>query len=263
MSNKNPIGIFDSGIGGLSVAHSIRKELPHENLIYLADSLHAPYGDKTADAIKQRSALMVDFLLQQNVKAVVVACNTATVSAIQSLRSKFSVPIIGIEPGVKPAMLATHNGVIGVLATEQTLMSQSFIQLASRFSADISIEVQACPGLVEQIERSNLNSAETNELVKKYLRPLLQKGADTIVLGCTHYAFLSPLIKKIAGKGVEIINTHDAVAKEVLRRVEEEGISTSNPGKGRESFWTSGDTTIASQRFSKFWGQSVTVSQIK
>jgi len=260
--NDNPIGIFDSGIGGLSVARSIRRELPHENLVYLADSLHAPYGDKTADAIKQRSAAMVDFLLQQKVKAVVVACNTATVSAIQSLRSKFPIPIIGIEPGVKPAMLATQSKVIGVLATEQTLMSQSFIQLAARFSTDISIEVQPCPGLVEQIEGLNLDSPETEVLLKQYLLPLLQKGADTIVLGCTHYAFLSPLIKKIASNGVEIINTHDAVAKEVLRRVQEADLVTSNLERGNESFWVSGDTALADQRFSKFWGKAVTVSQI-
>lgn len=261
--NNNPIGIFDSGIGGLSVARSIREALPHENLIYLADSLHAPYGDKTADAIKQRSAAMVDFLLQQRVKAVVVACNTATVSAIQSLRAKFSVPIIGIEPGVKPAMLATQNGVIGVLATEQTLMSRSFVQLAGRFCADVSIEVQPCPGLVEQIEGLNMDSVETETLLKQYLLPLLQKEADTIVLGCTHYAFLSPLIKRIAGNGVKIINTHDAVAKEVLRRLQEEDLATANLGMGRESFWTSGDTALAGRRFSKVWGKAVSVSQIK
>lgn len=260
--NDNPIGIFDSGIGGLSVARSIRRELPHENLIYLADSLHAPYGDKTADTIKQRSAAMVDFLLQRKVKAVVVACNTATVSAIQSLRSKFSIPIIGIEPGVKPAMLETRSKVIGVLATEQTLMSRSFIQLAARCSTDISIEVQPCPGLVEQIEGLNLDSPETEMLLKQYLLPLLQKGADTIVLGCTHYAFLSALIKKIAGQEIKIINTHDAVAKEVLRRVQEADLATSNLEMGNESFWVSGDTTLAERRFSKFWGKSVTVSQI-
>ncbi len=260
--NNRPIGIFDSGIGGLSVALSIRQALPHEDLIYLADSLYAPYGNKTAKTIQQRSAVMVDFLLQQNVKAVVVACNTATVSAIQSLRSRFTIPIIGIEPGVKPAIAATRSGVVGVLATEQTLMSQSFIQLADRFAAEAAIEIQPCPGLVEQIENMNLKGAETEALVRQYLQPLLQKGADTIVLGCTHYAFLSPLIKKIAGDDVMIINTHTAVAKEVLRRVDEEKLATSRLEKGANFFWSSGDTILANRQFSHYWDESVSVSQI-
>lgn len=262
MTNSNPIGIFDSGVGGLSVAHSIRKELPHENLLYVADLLHAPYGNKTKEYITQRSLGVTSFLLEKQAKAIVVACNTATVSSIQELRRVHTIPIIGIEPGVKPASFASNSGVVGVLATEQTIRSSSFQHLASRFSTDVTIAVQACPGLVEQIEKMNLDGTETKELIKRYVLPLLEKGADTLVLGCTHYAFLTPLIKKVAGTNVEVIDTNAAVAKEVVRRLHLETLESTSNASGWERFWTSGDPAEAVQKISRFWGRPVTVSQM-
>lgn len=262
MTNKNPIGIFDSGIGGLSIARRIRALLPYENILYIADSLHAPYGDKGESFINQRSSLITKFLLERNAKAVVVACNTATVSSIQKLRANFSIPIIGVEPGVKPAVFKTVTGIIGVLATTQTLKSDSFNNLTSSFSSDVKIEVQPCPGLVEQVESLSLESEKTETLIKKYVEPLLEKGVDNIVLGCTHYAFLEPLIRKAAGPDVCIINTELAVAKETVRRLEVADLLTTSTSPGSDEFWSSGDKKVADGQFSFLWGGSVNVFQM-
>lgn len=257
--SDQPIGIFDSGIGGLSIARQIRERLPNEHLIYVADSIHAPYGEKTASYITERAYSISDFLLAQNVKAIVVACNTATVSSIKALRAKYMVPIIGVEPGLKPAVFNTKSGVIGVLATAQTLKSSSFNDLAKSFSSDVKIEVQPCPGLMEQVEALSLDSVETEVLVKKYVCPLLDKGADHIVLGCTHYAFLAPIIKKIAGAKVEIVNTDFAVAKETARRLDVLNLLSTQSDGGHITFWSSADSCVAYSQFSLLWGEAVTV----
>jgi len=262
VKNINPIGIFDSGVGGLSVARRIRKELPGEDLLYVADSFHAPYGSKQQEFIERRSIKLVEFLLEKKAKAIVVACNTATVSAIQQLRSIYSVPIIGIEPGVKPATLTSKTKVVGVLATTQTVNSKAFNYLTKRFTSEIKIEVQACPGLVEQVEICNLHGDETKALIRQYVHPLLQKGADTIVLGCTHYAFLIPAIKEIVGDEINVINTATAVAKEVERRLSTEGLLSLCDDLGSEFFWTSGEESIAKKTISTLWGKTVNVSAI-
>lgn len=264
--NNGPIGVFDSGIGGLSIAEKIRELLPTENLLYIADSLHAPYGDKTEEYIYQRARAMVVFLLEQKAKAIVIACNTATVTAVRRLREEFDVPIIGVEPGVKPALLQTSSGVVGVLATTQTLSSASFNQLAShlasQFNTQVSIELQACPGLMDQVEALQLEEIETRQLVERYLQPLLKKGADNIVLGCTHYAFLLPMIREMAGDGVVIINTALAVAKETLRRLEAAGLLTNNLSQGWDAFWSSGDTDVTEKQISQLWGGVVKVQKL-
>lgn len=262
MINKNPIGIFDSGIGGLSIAHRIREMLPNENILYIADSANAPYGDKSASFIYQRSSSIIQFLLERRAKAVVIACNTATVSSIQKLRTKYTVPIVGVEPGVKPAVFKTNSGIIGVLATTQTLKSTSFKDLARSFSTTVKIEVQPCPGLVEKVEALELDGEETEALIKKYVMPLVEKGADNIVLGCTHYAFLAPIIRKVAGSNVKIINTDLAVAREAVRRLEAEFLQTTSTTPGNDEFWSSGDQEEAHKQFSLLWGESVKVQQI-
>lgn len=259
MINGNPIGIFDSGIGGLSIARCIRDILPNENLLYVADSAHAPYGEKTEAYIYQRSASIIEFLLKHDAKAVVIACNTATVSSIKQLRASFNIPIIGVEPGVKPAVFKTSSGIIGVLATTQTLKSMSFNELAKAFSSNVKIEVQPCPGLVEQVESLILDGEKTEALIKQYVTPLLEKGVDNIVLGCTHYAFLAPLIKKIAGPNVEIINTDLAVAKQTARRLEIENLLSQCSTAGSNQFWSSGDRAIALKQISQLWGEAVEV----
>ncbi len=260
MTNSNPIGIFDSGVGGLSVARSIRKELPNENLLYIADSFHSPYGDKPQELIEQRASILTNFLLQKGAKMIVVACNTATVATIQKMRLAFSIPIIGVEPGVKPATYVTQSGIIGVMATEQTVNSTSFKNLVCRFCKNFTVEVQPCPDLAEQVEKMNLNGKETADLIKRYVFPLLDKGVDTIVMGCTHYAFLTPLIQKIAGSHIKIINTQTAVAKETARRLHVEGLLSPDNTEGHELFWTSGKTKDTNSLFSLLWGAPVSVS---
>lgn len=262
MKNEYPIGIFDSGIGGISVARRIRELLPNENLVYVADTKHAPYGNKSESTIFQRSSTLIEFLIERQVKAVVIACNTATVSSIKKLREKYTIPIIGVEPGIKPAVYKTNSGVIGVLATTQTLNSHSFSHLTAIFSSAVKIEVQPCPGLVELVESLSYKSNITEALIKKYVSSLLDKGADIIVLGCTHYAFLYSIIKKVAGPNVELINTDLAVAKETARRLDSIKLLSTNVEPGTDEFWSSGVLEHAQQQINLFWDKSVTVSQM-
>lgn len=262
MINGQAIGIFDSGIGGLLIARQIHQRLPNEHLLYVADSIHAPYGEKSEAYITERAFSISEFLIQRNVKAIVVACNTATVSSIKALRAKYSIPIIGVEPGVKPAVFNTKSGIVGVLATAQTLKSVSFNDLAKSFSSHVKIEVQPCPGLMEQVEALSLDSDQTEALIKQYVSPLLEKGADHIVLGCTHYAFLAPIIKRIVGPTVEVVNTDFAVAKEAARRLETSNLLSTHSGLGKVEFWSSAPASIAHRQFSLLWGESVTVLKI-
>ena len=262
MINERPIGIFDSGIGGLSIARQIRARLVNEHLLYVADSIHAPYGEKSGAYITERAFSISDFLLEHKVKAIVVACNTATVSSIKALRARYNIPIIGVEPGLKPAVFNTKTGVIGVLATAQTLKSSSFNDLAESFSTDVEIVVQPCPGLMEQVEAVDRDSAKTEALIKEYVLPLLEKGADNIVLGCTHYAFLAAVIKRVTGSNVKIINTDFAVAKETGRRLKAEDLLSKNSEQGSIDFWSSAPSTVAQRQFSLLWGSSVTVLKL-
>ena len=263
MNLSSPIGIFDSGIGGLSVARAVREQLPGEDILYVADSLHAPYGDKSDSFIRERMHVITDFLLSQGARAVVVACNTATTAAIAQLRQTYSVPIIGVEPGVKPAVLATRSGVVGVMATPRTLQTHSFESLAARFSSKVRLLVQPCPNLVHQIEGLDFDSEATQVLVREYVMPLLEEGADTIVLGCTHYNYLSALIARVAGPEISIISTEDAVAREVVRRLESSSRGESAAGSGRAAFYTSGDPAIFSKQLAHVWGPGEAVSSLR
>ena len=216
--SSHPIGVFDSGVGGLSVLREIRRELPHESVLYVGDSGHAPYGDRPASYIQERSIAVTRALEELGAKAVVVACNTATGAAVDVLRETFTLPIVAIEPAVKPAVAATRTGVVGVMATSVTLSSSKLLRLVGQYPAPGGTEMQACPGLAEQVERGDLDSPATRALVEQYVRPLVAKGADTIVLGCTHYAFLEPVIREVAGPGVAVIDPAAAVARELRRR---------------------------------------------
>lgn len=259
MRKQQPIGIFDSGLGGLSIARRIREILPSEHIIYVADSAFAPYGDKTERFITERSSFIVEFLQKQNAKAIVVACNTATVSSIKVLRAYCDLPIIGVEPGVKPASLNTRSGVIGVLATTQTLKSTSFSELARGVSGTVTIETQACPGLVEAVEGLNLDTEQSAKLVQQYVLPLVKKGADHIVLGCTHYAFLTPLIQRVAGPNINIINTDMAVARETARRLDVARLLSDNTACGSSTFWSSAAPEAVNKQIHQLWGEPVQV----
>jgi len=214
MSNNKPIGIFDSGVGGISIWKEIISLLPNENTIYLADSKNAPYGQKTKEEIIALSIKNTEYLLSKGCKIIVVACNTATTNAIDYLRNHYDVPFIGIEPAIKPAALQTKTKNIGILATKGTLNSELFATTSDKFSDDIHIVEQIGEGLVPLIESGKINSKEMNILLEKYINELLKKNIDYLVLGCTHYPFLIPQIRKIVSNKVTIIDSGEAVAKQ-------------------------------------------------
>lgn len=238
--NQNPIGIFDSGVGGLSVFRQIRADLPHERLLYVADSGHAPYGNKAAEFIVRRSIAISEFLLEQGAKAIVVACNTATAAAIARLRQRFSLPIVGIEPAIKPAVALTHSGVVGILATGNTVRSDKFAALLNQHGQRARVLVQPCPGLADCVEYGDLTGARPRALLEQYLAPLLACGVDTLVLGCTHYPFLIPLIQQLAGPEVAILDPSPAVARQLHRRLDAAGLRADDAAVGGERFFTSG-----------------------
>jgi glutamate racemase len=258
----NPIGVFDSGVGGLSVLRQIRRELPAENLIYVADSAHAPYGDKTQEFIEARSFAITRFLLDHGAKAIVVACNTATGAAVAALRSRFTLPIVAMEPAIKPAVAQTQTGVVGVLATRRTLSSHNFVKLFERYGSEAEILPQACPGLVEQVEAGDLAGAKTRSLLERYLAPLLAKSADTLVLGCTHYPFLRALIQEIAGPNVTIIDSSEAVARQLRHRLEAHDLRADKEEPGSEHFWTSADPAISGPVIAQLWLAGVEVRRL-
>lgn len=258
------IGVFDSGVGGLSVLHHIRAVLPEASLIYVADSGYVPYGDKSPPFIEARSQAISKFLLGQGAEAIVIACNTATAAAAAPLREKYAaLPIIAMEPAIKPAVAATQSGVVGVLATVGTLESARFAALLEKYAGDVQIITQGCPGLVEVVERGDLRSLEARRLVERYTAPLLAKGADALILGCTHYPFLRPLIREIVGEKTALIDTGGAVARELKRRIEAELPARSEPVEGpSELFFTSGEAERASRIMSILWGGEVKARQM-
>lgn len=258
----SPIGVFDSGIGGISLLKCMREAMPCEDFIYIADSFFAPYGNKPKGFIEKRALSISRFLIEKNAKAIVVACNTATAAAISTMRSLFNLPVIGMEPGVKPAISITKTGTVGILATTETLNSEKFKNLVERFCCGCNIVTQDCPGLVEKIEEIRLLDEETLVLIKKYLSSLLSRGADTIVLGCTHYLFLTDIIREIAGDQVKVIDTGTAVTREVIRRLKEEGLMTEKKETGDVLFYTSGSREKTADIIDRIWDDKVAVESL-
>ena len=221
------IGIFDSGSGGLSVYRELVKLLPRERYIYFSDNAHCPYGEKTAEYIQERAHVITDTLLGMGADIIVVACNTATAAAIASLRADYpDIPFIGMEPAVKPAALGTRSGVIGVLATAGTLKGTKNLHTRGQYEEDVRIVEHVGEGFVELVENGILDGPQAEETVRKSLQPLLEEGADIIVLGCTHYPFLRPVIERLAGSQVKVIDPAPAVARQTLRVLQEKGIPT-------------------------------------
>lgn len=236
--------------------------MPHEDLLYVADSGHIPYGSKTEEYIRTRSLRIAAWLLEHGAKGIVVACNTATAAAAPLLRSRLDVPVVAMEPAIKPAVAATHSGVIGVLATVGTARSERLTALIERFGRGVQILTQPCPGLVEQIEAGDLHGPTTRALLERYVRPLLQRGADTLVLGCTHYPFLRPLLAEIAGAEVAVIDTGAAVARRTRQVLGDQDLLLDS-GTGREHFWSSGDTDLAERVIGDYlWGWPVVVGPL-
>jgi glutamate racemase len=251
-----PIGIFDSGVGGLSVLRHIHDYLPHEHVLYFADSGFAPYGDKPEEVIVARSLGIAAFLVQHGMKALVVACNTATAAAIDAIRVAYpTLPVVGVEPGLKPAAALSKTRVVGVLATEGTLGSAKFDLLRQQIAAATKVRflTQPCVGLADQIEKGELRSAATAVLVRRYVEPLLEQGADTLVLGCTHYPFVQPLIeevvKRVTARPVTIIDTGDAVARQLVRLLDERGLQRATEDEGSLAAFTTGSETALTGAF--------------
>ena len=241
------IGVYDSGVGGVSVLRALRTVLPGESFIYVADSGLAPYGDRPPEFLEARARAVADFLGGQRVKAMVLACNTVSVIAARTLRERHAVPIVAMEPAIKPAVESTRSRVVLVLGTTTTIRSEPVARLCGQFGDRARIVLQACPGLVECVERSELDSAALRALLAVYLRPGLEAGADTVVLGCTHYAFLTEAIRGIAGPGIEIVEPSAAIARQLVRRLADVSDPAVHDARATV-FHTSGDP-LALRRF--------------
>lgn len=256
---ERPVGVFDSGVGGLSVLRALREELPHEHFLYVADSGSAPYGERSPEFVIERANTITDFLIREGAKAIVVACNTATAVAAESLRARFAMPIVAIEPAVKPAASRTRSRVVGVLATTGTLSSPNMGKLLANYGSDVEFVVQPCPGLADQVEKGELASDQTRALVKRYVRPIVDKGGDIIVLGCTHYPFLRPIIEDIAGPAVDIIDPATPVARELRRRLDIAHVLNNETAPGTEHFWTTGAVEVVGPIVRQLWGNAADV----
>lgn len=268
--NSAPIGVFDSGIGGLSVLRHICEHLPSENLLYFADSGFAPYGGKPLEVIVARTMGIAEFLLAQGAKALVVACNTATAASIKAVRERYpALPVVGVEPGLKPAAAVSRTRKVGVLATERTLASEKFQLLREQISAatGVAFHSQACKGLADQVEKGELHSPATLALLNQYVTPLLRQGADTLVLGCTHYPFVQPaiesLIRQIAAHPVEIIDTGEAVARQLGRQLDLHGLRCQTDSAGTLHAFTTGSRTTLEQAFGTLLHLNPVVSVIE
>jgi glutamate racemase len=237
-----PIGIFDSGIGGLSVLQAVRAFLPNEDLIYIADQAHVPYGSRSLAEVREFSEAITRFLLQRNAKLVVVACNTASAAALHHLRAEFpSINFVGMEPAVKPAAEITRSGVVGVLATPATFQGELYASVIERFASGVRVLQDTCPGLVMEIDQGNLETPRVYSILEKALRPMLAEGIDTVVLGCTHFPFVIPAIKTIVGPGARVIDPSPAVARQVERLLTANELRNTTQRSGQVHYFTSGN----------------------
>lgn len=257
MRPTQPIGVFDSGLGGLSVLRELARRLPGEDFIYVGDSAHCPYGALAADAIVARAILLCEYLLQRGAKMIVVACNTATVAAVQALRARYPVPFVGMEPAVKPAARLTRSGVVGVLATQSTAGNARLQSLIRTHAQTVEVLTQPCPGLVERVEVGDLDGAQTRALVSQYTQPLLARGADVLVLGCTHYPFLRPLIQGVAGADVVLLDTGEAVAQRAVDVLARAGMRRDDAHCGNVQWFSSGDPLRFEAVAQRLWPSAV------
>ncbi|MDJ0645526.1 MAG: glutamate racemase [Flavobacteriaceae bacterium] len=246
--SSQPIGVFDSGVGGITIWKEITQLLPNEHTIYLADSKHAPYGQKPKKEIIELSVKNTELLLKKGCKIIVVACNTATTNAISYLRETYDIPFIGIEPAIKPAALHTKTNAVGILATKGTLSSELFNQTSEKFASDVAVVEQIGEGLVPLIEQGKLESLELQQLLKKYLKPMLDEHIDYLVLGCSHYPLLIPEIRNIVGDEVTIIDSGQAVAKQTKAILEKnDALNEDTSFKVSHKLYTNRDLGVLKQ----------------
>jgi glutamate racemase len=251
--SEAPVGIFDSGLGGLSVAREIRALLPAEPLLYLADSAHCPYGGRSLQEIQSLSMAAVDILVQRGAKVIVVACNTATGAALEMLRATYTLPIVGVEPAVKPAVAASFKRRVGVMATTATLRTERFASLVSRFADDALVFPQPCPGVVELVESGVTDRRRVRAVLEPFVAPLRDAGVDTVVLGCTHYPFLRASIAALLGPGVRLIDSGNAVARRVERVLWDAGALVGT-GEGEVRLLTTGRPASVAAVAERLWG---------
>ena len=262
--NRKPIGVFDSGLGGLSVLRAIRQELPGEDVLYFADQAHVPYGSRTLEQVREFSEEITRFLLQHGAKLVVVACNTASAAALLYLRQVIpGIPFVGMEPAVKPAAEHTQTGVVGVLATPATFQGALYASVVERFAGNVKIIQATCPGLVQQVEKGELESVETRRILESALAPMLSQGIDTVVLGCTHFPFVIPLIQKITGPLVRVIDPAPAVARQVARLLDTHQMLSGKRSKGEIRFYTTGESAPMCSLLQPLLGETGEVSHVR
>ena len=258
---SSPIGLFDSGVGGLSVLLAVRRELPHEDLIYFADQKYCPYGPRPADEIRELSRRIVRFLLTEGCKAVIVACNTASAAALKDLRATWpEIPFIGMEPAVKPAAGSTRTGKVGVFATKGTLEGELFQQTRDRHAREVEVLIAYPPDWVERVERGDIDSPETEESVRRSLQPFLDAGVDEIALGCTHYPFLTPLIRQVSGDGVQVLDPSQAVARQTARVLAERRLLHPQHLEGTRRYFTSGNAAAFALLLARLVGERASAS---
>jgi glutamate racemase len=258
-----PLGIFDSGLGGLSVAREVRALLPEEPIVYLADTAYCPYGGRPIEEIRARSLAIGRELVERGAKVIVVACNTASGAALEAMRAELDVPIVGMEPAVKPAAAATRNGRVGVMATAATLQTDRFERLMRTFARDVAVVSHACPGLVELVERGATEGDEARTVVEAVVEPLRAAQVDTVVLGCTHFPFLRDTIAQTMGPDVRIVESGAAVARQVERVLDERGerAAAASPEAGIELL-TTGDVDAVEPIARSLWGAPIPVVSV-
>lgn len=255
---SSPIGVFDSGLGGLTVLRALRERLPDEDFLYFADTRYLPYGDRPEDFLRRRGQQVADALVAHGAKALVIACNTATAVAAETIRAHTVLPVVALEPGVKPAAAMTRNGIIGVLATTRTLASSRFQRLVDQFAQEVRVVAQGCPGLAEAIERHGARSRQVEELLDAYVLPVAAAGADVVVLGCTHYPWVTEGIARRLPEGTRLIDTGEAVARQLERVLQSSDLR--GGGQGRLTLASSGPVAQVEETVARLWGERLSVA---
>ena len=257
-----PVGVFDSGVGGLSVAREIRRALPSEPLLYVADTAYLPYGDRTDEEVRARTLAIGEWLQREGAKVLVVACNTASGAALEALRERLAIPVIGLEPALKPAVRETKAGRVGVMATRGTLRSARFQRLVDNYADGVEVVRDPCPGLADLVEDGLLGGPELAERMEGYVAPLREAGVDTVVLGCTHYVFVRDAIQQALGPGVRLLDSGEAIARRTRQILSESG-ALHPDDEGSFRFLTTGDPAEAAVVVQRLWGEPVEVEHLE
>ena len=263
VSAASPIGIYDSGVGGLTVWRAVRELLPREDLIYFADQANVPYGERSLEEVRLLAEAVTRYLMDEGAKLIVIACNTASAAALKHLRELYpDYPFVGMEPAVKPAAEQTLNGKVGVLATPSTFQGELYASVVERFAHDVQVFQATCPGLVRQIEKGYLDTAKTRQILEEALEPMLREGVDTLVMGCTHFPFVIPLIREIGGEDVRVIDPAPAVARQVRRVLEGRGLLAERKRAGKRRFLTSAEAVKMEVILPELIGVSLKVRRV-